>query len=328
MQLIVVRVGSSATATATAGGRGRFRRQLATAAAYGALMTHTNPVTEAAVAGPPADAAMYPTLLDVVKARRCVRKFEPGRAVGRETLLKIMEAGRWAPSGANAQHWDFICVDDPETREKVRDVFVRQGARLRAQIEPFPAVNKSFLANTVAIILVLGDERFKACFPQGVGEAQAEYGPNNENIFFCSLGAAIQNIQLATIACGLTSAWLSGGGETQTAQELREVLGFPETARPWGTIPIGYPARYPASKWRRPLAQMVHWNGFNREQYRSQELLDHYIDSVRPFAMYRPYEDMREWEDFAERTGAFRDAYTGRVTNPQGQRPDDTVADG
>ncbi|MGH2915163.1 MAG: nitroreductase family protein [Solirubrobacteraceae bacterium] len=264
----------------------------------------------------------YENLLRTVKARRSVRKFEPGRAVPRDTLLKIMEAGRWAPSGANAQHWDFICVDDPDTREAVRDVFLRQGARLRAQTERFPAVNKSFLANTVAIILVLGDERFKACFPQGVGsDAQDEYGPNNENIFYCSLGAAIQNIQLATIACGLTSAWLSGGGERQTASELREVLHFPSSARPYGTIPIGYPSRTPASKWRRPLEQVVHFNRFEPGQYRPQELVDHYVNEVRPFAMYRPYEEMREWSDFDERAGAFADAYTGRVTNPSGELP-------
>jgi nitroreductase len=260
------------------------------------------------------------TLMDVVRARRSVRSFEPGRSVPRETLLRIMEAGRWAPSGANAQHWDFICVDDPEVRDRVRDVFLRQGQRLRAQTERFPAVNKSFLANTVAIILVLGDVRWKACFPQGVGDAEDEYARNNENIFFCSLGAAIQNIQLATIAEGLTSAWLSGGGEDQTSEELREVLGFPETARPYGTIPIGYPARYPSSKWRRPLEQVVHFNRFEPEQYRPQELVDHYVHELRPFAMYRPYARIEEWDDFAERAGAFADAYTGRVTNPGAAR--------
>ena len=46
----------------------------------------------------------YPTLLEVVRARRSVRTFEPGREVPRETLLRIMEAARWAPGGANAQH--------------------------------------------------------------------------------------------------------------------------------------------------------------------------------------------------------------------------------
>jgi nitroreductase len=268
-----------------------------------------------------ADADPYPSFMEVVRHRRSVRKFEPGRRVPRATLMKILEAGRWAPSGANAQHWDFICVDDEETRDAVRDVFLRQGARLRAGVERFPAVNKSFLANTVAIVLVLGDERFKACFPQGVGDAYDEYTANNENIFYCSLGAAIQNIQLATIACGLTSAWLSGGGEDQTARELREILHFPETARPYGTIPIGYPARYPESKWRRPLEQMVHWNGFDPEQYRPQALVDHYVEHVRPFAMYRPYERIDAWEDADERAGAFLDAYTGRVTNPSGEMP-------
>ena len=40
-----------------------------------------------------------------------------------------------------------------------------------------------------------------------------EYNDNNESIFLCSLGAAIQNIQLGVTAEGLTSAWLSGAGE-------------------------------------------------------------------------------------------------------------------
>ncbi|MGH2872754.1 MAG: hypothetical protein ACRDL5_09895 [Solirubrobacteraceae bacterium] len=40
---------------------------------------------------------------------------------------------------------------------------------------------------------------------------------------------------------------------------------------------------------------------------------------MRPFAMYRPYADMREWDDFEERAGEFADAYTGAVTNPSGR---------
>lgn len=286
-------------------------------------MSDSEAITPAAPPVPSwAEPDPYPSLLEVVKHCRSVRKFEPGRRVPRETLIKIMEAGRWAPSGANAQHWDFICVDDEETRGRVREVFLRQGTRLRQSVERFPAVNKSFLANTVAIILVLGDERFKACFPQGIGDASDEYTANNENIYFCSLGATMQNIQLATIACGLTSAWLSGGGEDQTARELREILRFPESARPYGTIPIGYPARYPESKWRRPLEQMIHWNGFSADQYRPQELVDHYAHDVRSFAMYRPFEHMEDWDDVDERAGAFKAAYTGRVTNPAGVLPD------
>ena len=48
--------------------------------------------------------------LAVARLRRSVRNFEPGRRVAREDLLAICEAGRWAPSGANTQPWQFIVI--------------------------------------------------------------------------------------------------------------------------------------------------------------------------------------------------------------------------
>ena len=254
----------------------------------------------------------YEALLDVVRRRRSVRRFEPGRSVPRETLLKVLEAGRWAPSGANSQPWDFVCVDDTDVREAVRNVFLRQGERLRQRARGFPAVHKRYLANTAAIVLVLGDARWKICFPQASdSEHEAEYAENNENIFFCSLGAAIQNIQLAVAAVGLTSAWLSGGGEEQTAAELRALLGFPESMRPYGTVPIGYPAAGQALRYRRPLAQLVHWNRYEPSKFRPDELVRHYVDHVRSFAMYRDSESMEDWDDLEERLGEWKDAYLG-----------------
>ncbi len=276
----------------------------------------------AAQAQPPHLEQPYDVLLQTIRRRRSVRKFQPGRPVSRETLLRIMEAGRWAPSGANAQPWDFICVDEPDVRQQVLQVFLRQGQRLLEHVTRFPAVNKSFLAHTSAIILVLGDPRWKAAFPQGNKAAwQDEYAANNDNIFYCSLGAAIQNLQLAITACGLTSAWLSGGGETRTAAELREILGFPASARPHGTVPIGYPAKEVGAKWRRPLEQMVHWNRFEPEQYRPQPMIDFYVNQLRPFAMYRPFETIDEWEDAADRVGDWGPAFSSRVSNPGGKLP-------
>jgi len=39
--------------------------------------------------------------------------------VPQETLEKILEAGRWAMSGANAQPWEFVVVRDPAVRAQV-----------------------------------------------------------------------------------------------------------------------------------------------------------------------------------------------------------------
>jgi len=266
----------------------------------------------------------YDALMEVVRRRRSVRKFEEGKTVGRETLLQIAEAGRWAPSGANTQPWDFIIVDDPAVKEQVFDVFMRQSLRLFDDAKGFPHVRKSYMANTVAIFVVVADPRWEVCYPQATTpEMEDEYNANNEYIYLASVGAAIQNLQLAVTAVGLTSAWLSGGGEATTNRELSEVLGYPPFMEAIGTMPVGYPEKDVSFRYRRPIEQVVHWNGYQGEQYRSQELIDFYEQRLRPFAMYRNSERIEDWDDAEEKLGDWMDAFTGPVSNPGGKLPVD-----
>ena len=72
----------------------------------------------------------YDDLMEVVRRRRSVRRFEKGKTVGRDLLLRIAEAGRWGPTGANAQPWDLVIVDDPVQKQAVLDVFLRQSPLL------------------------------------------------------------------------------------------------------------------------------------------------------------------------------------------------------
>ncbi|MFC3228419.1 nitroreductase family protein [Marinibaculum pumilum] len=256
---------------------------------------------------------------DVVRRRRSVRRFEAGRSVDRAALQRIVDAGRWAPSGANVQCFDFIVVDEPAMRDAVTEVFLRQAQRLVDHAKGFPAVKKSYLANTVAIVLVLGDPRWKVCFPQPTSpDWEREYLDNNQAIFLCSLGAAVQNVQLAVAAEGLTSAWLSGGGEEITNRELSDLLGYPDWMRAYGTVPIGYPTEEEHRRYRRPLAQCLHWNRYNPEQYRRHAQVDFYESSLRPFAMYRHHEEMAAWPDRAEKLGDWDTAFTGPNPNPGG----------
>lgn len=263
--------------------------------------------------------ATRPLFHDVVRRRRSVRKFEPGRSVERAVLERVVECGRWAPSGANAQVCDFIVVDEPEMREAVTAVFLRQAQRLVDHARGFPAVNKTYLANTVAIVVVIGDPRWKVCFPHAsTPDFEAEYARNNEAIFLCSIGAAIQNIQLGVAAEGLTSAWLSGGGEEATNRELSELLGYPGWMTAYGTIPIGYPSAEQNSRYRRPLEQCLHWNGYEPRQYRTHAQVDFYESTLRPFAMYRDEESVEAWPDGDERLGGWRDAFATATANPSG----------
>jgi nitroreductase len=257
-------------------------------------------------------AETYPNLIEVIRRRRSVRRFEKGRSIGRETLLRIAEAGRWAPTGANSQCFDVVIVDDPAVREKVLDIFLAQSNRLIDHVKGFPAVKKSYMANTVAIIVVLADARWTAAFPNATStEWEAEYRANNERILLASIGAVVQNIQLAVTAVGLTSAWLSGGGEDTTNRALQALLKYPDYCRAIATIPIGVPEKNLASRYRRPLEQIVHWNGYDPDKARPDALVAHYVAEVRPFAMYRGEEDAGRWDDADKRLGPWREAYTG-----------------
>ena len=158
-----------------------------------------------------------------------------------------------------------------------------------------------------------------ACFPQPTSPGwDAEYQANNEAIFLCSFGAVIQNIQLGVTAEGLTSAWLSGGGEDTTNAELSQLLGYPDWMTAYGTIPVGYPVADQDRRYRRPLDQLRHWDRYDATQYRPHSQVDVYESTLRPFAMYRDQEHMTDWPDFEAKLGDWADAFTTTKPNPSG----------
>jgi len=55
---------------------------------------------------------------EVVVKRRSVRKFKKD-AIPEESLGKVLDAGRWAPSAGNCQPWRFLVVTDSEIKAKI-----------------------------------------------------------------------------------------------------------------------------------------------------------------------------------------------------------------
>ena len=172
------------------------------------------------------------------------------------------------------------------------------------------------MANTVAIFIVLADERWKAAFPVATSPEWAEEYANNERILLASIGAAVQNIQLAVTAVGLTSAWLSGGGEDTTNDELaRSCSAIRIASRAIGTIPVGVPEKDLASRYRRPLEQMVHWNRYEPAQFRPEAMVDYYMSGCAPVRHVSGVEDPKTWDDADKRLGLWRAAFTGTGTD-------------
>lgn len=62
---------------------------------------------------------------DVISKRESVRNYDPQKQVPDDVIIRILEAGRIAPSAANRQPWEFWVIRSAETLAKVRECYPR-----------------------------------------------------------------------------------------------------------------------------------------------------------------------------------------------------------
>ena len=64
--------------------------------------------------------------MDLYEAMRCAptrRRFKTD-PVPRETILRVLDAARFAPSGGNRQGWRVVVIEDAERRRALRDLYL------------------------------------------------------------------------------------------------------------------------------------------------------------------------------------------------------------
>ncbi len=172
--------------------------------------------------------------LDLALRRRSVRRFtEP---VPEDDLKKILEAGRWAPSGLNTQPWRFIVVDEPGLKKKLRGLYDRARERLRLYEQ-----DSSFLE---AGILVL------AC-------ADA-----SKPRFDWSTMLACENMLLAAVDLGYGGIVMTSPMDETGVEEFTEMFGIQESYSPIALLAFGVPWEEPDPKPRKDLNDTVSYNRF------------------------------------------------------------------
>ncbi len=198
---------------------------------------------------------------DIIYNRRSVRKFtdEP---VSEEDLKLILEAGRWAPSGEDAQPWRFIVVRDNE-RRKILGKISAQGSGRRFSGE---FITKS-LHNRFAGLE--DEEKKKAIFKKltsgdvsaFTGEAPvviAVIGKKDVWDLPFDTSAAIENILLMTTALGLGACWVIAPCiDIRDELKLKEILDVPEDYKVISLIPLGHMDRLPRPRPRIDLKDLA-----------------------------------------------------------------------
>jgi nitroreductase len=211
--------------------------------------------------------ALNLTADEVLTTTRSVRKrldFE--KPVSRELLLECLELALQAPTGSNAQGWQWVFVEDPDKKKAIRDIYLANATAYLSMPKTQYAEGDT---RGERMGLVTDSAKYLA---EHMHEAPVLLVPCLEGSvammnqmsagFWGSLLPAVWSFSLALRSRGLGSCWttlhLGGDGERKTA----EILGIPyENYRQAGLFPIAYTkgTDFKLAK-RLPAEQVTHWD--------------------------------------------------------------------
>ena len=149
----------------------------------------------------------------LVRFRRSIRRFAP-LPVERETLEKLVDAARYAPSAGNGQPWHFYAVQTAEVLSRLKQ-------------EVYPA--EWFAAAPAVIVVTMDRERAERKYQQRGLELYA----------FQDTAAAMQNMLLCAADLGLAACWV---GDVYKRQPIIRVAIAADRAVAVKTAPASMPA--------------------------------------------------------------------------------------
>jgi nitroreductase len=238
---------------------------------------------------PIGDRSRYDPLIETMRNRVTVRKFDPDYVVPDEHYELILEAARHAPSGANSQPWQFIIVRESETKQAISDYFVaEQRFRAKAKMK-FPTPDYRGLATAPGFVIVCSDMRWVNAFPvlNDGSDLDRMYKENAERILLQSVAAATMSAHLAAAALGYNVWWVTAIGQEEAQAAMRPLLGVPEEISVLDIFLFGPAAAKPYKRWRRPLEEIMHYDRYDAKQFMSDEELDDWIRTRRHRVMFK-----------------------------------------
>lgn len=146
---------------------------------------------------------------ELVQKRESVRDYDSKRPVDQEKLLRILDAGRLAPSAANRQPWKFVIISSQKILQNVKECY-----------------HKPWFKDAPHILVVIGneDESWKRSF-------------DGYNSIETDLTIAMDHIILAAAYEGVGTCWIANFDPLI----LQEVLNLGDNERVFAITPLGYP---------------------------------------------------------------------------------------
>jgi len=202
------------------------------------------------------------SLLQIIEHRRSARIYKRGK-VSDAQLETILEAARWAPSGANTQPWEFVITRDRKKMKRVREIYANEWRRRKME-DPvhYKGIKKDYVGDVSVLVLVCGDPRTKLVY------LTTRQPSDREKLFQASIANAVQQMMLAAASMNLGTVWVSVREEVEL--ELRELFKVPNDLRLLWVVPIGHARSWPKAKRRRSVSSFTHYETYDNNKLRRE----------------------------------------------------------
>lgn len=200
-------------------------------------------------------------LLKIMRHRRSVRVYKRGKVSDRQ-LKTILEAARWAPSGANTQPWEFVVTRDRKKMKRVREIYASEWKQRKLE-DPahYKGLKKDYVGEVSVLVLVCGDARTQQVY------LTTRQAADREKLFQASVANAVQQMMLAAASMNLGTVWVSVREEVEP--ELRALFKVPDPLRLLWVMPIGHARAWPKAKPRRSIDAFTHREVYDRNKLRA-----------------------------------------------------------
>jgi nitroreductase len=209
-------------------------------------------------------------LEEAMRTQRAIRRFRTD-PVDDELVLHLIELALKAPTGGNAQNWEFVVVKDPTVKARLAvlnrrawNVYSAIGRRTATRaadqgmlriLDAAEWLTNHFHETPVLVVACL-----KGFIPPWPPFATASmYG---------SIFPSVQNLLLAARAAGL--------GATLITLPLwsrflaRRALGLPWRVAPCAVVPLGWPIGRYGPTHRRPVEEVVSLDRYGNRAFRAR----------------------------------------------------------
>jgi nitroreductase len=209
-----------------------------------------------------------PGLFEAIDSQRSFRRFTD-QPISDESIRRMLEAARKAPSPTNSQPWAFIVIRDAATRRALAEIYAKawgfakpfygdpEKAKDDDERRMLVATNRLADAVDEAPVFInccLDRSRLGAMVTpdmQTILEPSSVYG---------AVYASIQNLLLAARGLGI------GAVPTNLTRlldaEVKPLLGMPDHVETVSLVLLGYPRGRFGPPLRRPLEESAHAEGW------------------------------------------------------------------